>query len=216
MASAHHSGQFSLSSDYATGPFTPSPTSSPKERREDNLTLGCPQEKDTQSSATPLQSDKTSFLGPEGTLFKPLPLSVLRSAPSLATQPMYISSRRRSWVSPVRMDDFPPAPRHLHVTCYSPFFPSLNIDGLELDPAQEGASQALPSRDLGSTRGATWHKNLQHHMEGWCWERAPATPGSPGALWSKWGDWVCQVSGGGLQARSTAILRGGGETEGLP
>ena len=75
--------------------------------------------------------------------------------PRLATQPMCISSRPKPWISSVRRSHFPFPPLHLHVTCYSPFFPSLNIDGLEVDSAQEGVSQTLPSRDLGSARGTT-------------------------------------------------------------
>ena len=105
--------------------------------------------------STSLQCNKPSFLGPEDTVLKLLALFMLRSAPRLATQPMCISSRPKPWISSVRRSHFPFPPLHLHVTCYSPFFPSLNIDGLEVDSTQEGASQTLPSRDLGSARGTT-------------------------------------------------------------
>ena len=103
-------------SDYITGPFTPSPSPSPKKRREEILLLGCPQEKHNVILSTPLRCNKPSFLGPEDTVLKPLPLFTIRPAPRLATQPMLISSRPKSWISPVRRNHFPFPPLHLHVT----------------------------------------------------------------------------------------------------
>lgn len=123
---------------------SPHPPPSPKERRKENLELPDATGRNTRTPpqallvghplapkphsltpstaslllfpppCSPLQSDKPSFLGPEGALLKPLPLPTLWSASSLASSWCLPPPGWGSWALLVRMNVFLLARWHRH------------------------------------------------------------------------------------------------------
>lgn len=155
-------------SDYITGPFTPSPTPSPKERREENLLLGCPQEKHNVILSTPLRCNKPSFLRPEGIV-----LPLFRSGQPSDLQPSPCASPLdQSLGFPQLEGTISLSHPCTYMSRYSPFTEH-RWPRSRLSP---GGGFPDPSvQDLGSARGTTSRIALG--------EGAP--PGSPRALWSR-------------------------------